>query len=39
MMKINLMEELVQLTETLHSNWFRIHVDTSVSLPPSVCSA
>lgn len=33
MMKINLMEELVQLTETLHSNWSRIHVDTTVSLP------
>jgi len=33
MMKINLMEELVQLTETLHSNWSRVHIDTTVSLP------
>merc|ERR1719318_1699490 len=33
LMKINMMEELVQLTETLHSNWSRVHVSTAVSLP------
>ena len=31
-MKINL-EELVQLTKTLHSNWPMVHVSTAVSLP------
>ena len=33
LMKISLMEELGQLTETLHSNWSSVHVYTAVSLP------
>ena len=31
-MKISLMEELVKLTETLHSIWSSVHVSTAVSL-------